>query len=369
MRALILTCNTGGGHNACAKALQQYYLDMGDSCDIADALSFVSEKFSRFMSWGHSTMYRRIPGLFKWGYGFTERHPSTLEENGYAGRLFAMGTEKLYGFIVNGGYENVICTHVFSALLAGNVIRNYSLKIKTCFVATDYTCSPGTSASGLDYYFIPDESLTDEFVSQGIPKEKIIASGIPVKKEFYNKVSKPDAKSKFGIMEDGSHLVMMCGSMGCGPMEELAEALSAKLSDRRELSIVCGTNEKLREELSERYRFHPFIHVLGYVENMSLLLDSADLLLTKPGGLSTTEAAVKALPMVLVNAVAGCEEYNMNFFLGKGGASTADSTEKLAELCRTLMDTPGNLLEMSKSLDDILKKNAAKIIHSKTLYH
>ena len=102
---------------------------------------------------------------------------------------------------------------------------------------------------------------------------------------------------------------------------------------------------------------------------MSLLLDSADLLLTKPGGLSTTEAAVKALPMVLVNAVAGCEEYNMNFFLGKGGASTADSTEKLAELCRTLMDTPGNLLEMSKSLDDILKKNAAKIIHSKTLYH
>ena len=165
-------------------------------------------------------------------------------------------------------------------------------------------------------------------------------------------------------MEDVSHLVMMCGSMGCGPMEDLAEALSAKLGDRIELSIVCGTNEKLRQELSERYRFYPYIHVLGYVEDMSFLLDSAELLLTKPGGLSTTEAAVKALPMVLVNAVAGCETHNMKFFLERKCAATANDTEALAEVCISLLKSPGKLEKMSDELACLCSTDAAELIYS-----
>ena len=362
MRVLILTCNTGGGHNACAKAIQEVFVENGHSCETADAISFVSEKLSKFMDWGHTTMYRHIPKLFRFGYGFAEKHPAMLDDDAAVYKLLTDGTKQLNGFIKAGEFDTVICTHVFSGLLLRQMLKEYPMKLKTAFVGTDYTCSPGTARSELDYYFIPAESLKEEFIEQGVPVKKIVASGIPVRNEFYAQGDKAKAKRKLGIDPHHTHLLMMCGSMGCGPLEKLTKLLSGSMTNTMELSIVCGTNEKLKEELIEKFGETPSIHIYGFVRDISTMMDSADLYLTKPGGLSTTEAAAKGLPMVFINAVAGCEEYNLNYYVRLGGAVTADSPEELAQLCLNLMGNPNRLAQLQAALKVLPKQNAAQFI-------
>ena len=350
MRVLILSCNTGGGHNACGEAIRQAFETAGDTCVSADALQFTSNKLSKFVSWGHTTMYRRIPKLFRFGYGYAENHPKMMQEDAAVVKLLTGGAEQLHSFLATGGYDAVICTHVFSGLLLRKALELYPMPIKTAFVATDYTCSPGVANSELGVYFIPDAALAEEFIAAGVPGGKLVASGMPVLSQFYTRGDKEKAKMAFGIKPDNTHLVMACGSMGCGPMKQLTEALSQWLEPNWEISVVCGTNQRLRQELEQKYERYPNIHVHGFVKDMSALMDSADLYLTKPGGLSTSVALAKALPMVLIDAVAGCEAYNLRHFTAMGGAVTASSIEELTQLCVELMKDPQRRSEMETAL-------------------
>ena len=350
MRVLILSCNTGGGHNACGEAIRQAFEVTGDTCVSADALQFTSNKLSKFVSWGHTTMYRRIPKLFRFGYGYAENHPKMMREDATVVRLLTGGAEQLHSFLVTGGYDAVICTHVFSGLLLRKALELYPMPIKTAFVATDYTCSPGVANSKLDVYFIPDAALAEEFIAAGVPGGKLVASGMPVLSQFYTRGDKEKAKQALGIEPDNTHLLLMCGSMGCGPMKQLTEDLSQRLEPNWEISVVCGTNHKLRRELEQKYENQPNINLHGFVQDMSALMDSADLYLTKPGGLSTSEALAKALPMVLIDAVAGCEGYNLRHFTAMGGAVTVSSIEELTELCVELMKDPQRRSEMETAL-------------------
>lgn len=350
MRVLILSCNTGGGHNACGEAIRQAFEAAGDTCVSADALQFTSNKLSQFMSWGHTTMYRRIPKLFRFGYGYAENHPKMMHEDAAVVKLLTGGAEDLHSFLVTGGYSVVICTHVFSGLLLRKALELYPIPIKTAFIATDYTCSPGTANSELDVYFIPDATLAEEFIAAGVPGGKLVACGMPVLSQFYIRGDKEKAKEAFNIKPNNTHLLLMCGSMGCGPMKQLTEDLSQRLEPNCEISVVCGTNQKLFRELEQKYDSYPNIHIHGFVQDMSSLMDSADLYLTKPGGLSTSEALAKALPMVLIDAVAGCESYNLRHFTEMGGAATAPSVEDLTVLCLELLRDPQRRWKMETAL-------------------
>lgn len=364
MRVLILTCSTGGGHNSCAAAIGEVFEKYGHYCETKDSLSFVSGGFANFMSKGHSLLYRRFPFLFKAGYGFAEEHSAVMEKGSAAYKLLTKGAERLCDFIAEGGFDTVLCVHVFSGMILNEALLNRpELKIKTAFIATDYTCSPGVAIFDYDRVFIPDNSLKDEFINNDVPAEKLVPSGIPVRKKFCRISSRTEAKLAFGISPEHKHLLIMCGSMGCGPLGKIMECLSKKLPKDIEITAVCGNNKKLRKKLYDKYKNNKNIHILGYVEDIPLLMESADLYLTKPGGLSTTEAAVKALPMVLINAVGGCEEHNMEYFLSIGGASTANTPEALTKKCLMLLRSERKLGKMSDSLKKCRKPSAAGEIY------
>lgn len=336
----------------------------GENCQIRDGLSFLSETASRFVSGWHTRLYRYLPGLNQSSYQFWEKHPAMFEEKSVIYRLLADGSERLGRYIRQEGYEAVICTHVFPAVMVTDMLRRYPALLATGFVATDYTCSPMTKDSRMDRYFIPDASLTAEFVCETIPEDRIVSCGIPVREEFYRQEEKRKAREAFGIRQDSRHLLMMCGSMGCGPMMEMAKLLAKQMSPGQELSIVCGSNRSLQKKLLHRFEGWQQIHVWGFVDNMSLLMDSADLYLTKPGGISTSEAAVKQLPMVLIDAVAGCEAYNLRFFTGLGGAQAASNPKQTAKMCCMLLQQEEQLQGMRRKLMEISRQRAAVQIGS-----
>lgn len=351
MKALILTCHTGEGHNSAAAALKDAFDRHNTPCDTADTLGFLSRFVSSCVRRAHEDIYRHIPTAFNVGYRAAEQHPATFRRKSFLYRLLTRGTKKLYALVTEQGYDTIVCTHPFATLLATDLREKHpELSIYCAFVATDYTCCPSVNDGDMDVYCIPDASLADEFIAKGVPGDRLLATGIPVRGTFMTAQSKDDALAAAGLDPSKRHLLLMGGSMGCGPIKELTARLADTLPADVTVTVICGTNRALYRKLARRFADRNGVRVVGFVRNISALMSASDLYLTKPGGISTTEAAAKGLPMVLLHAVAGCEDYNRRFYIERGMAKSAPSTEELCALCVSLLSSPDELAAMRESI-------------------
>ncbi|MEE0968818.1 MAG: glycosyltransferase [Clostridia bacterium] len=355
MKVLVLSCNTGGGHNSAASAIKEVFESHGVRCDVFDTLQLFSEGVSRAISRGHVFVYRHMPSLFGAGYRFEEKHGNKLLY--YTNASIA---DELYKYISENNYDAVICVHVFAELTMTEIRKKYSPDIKMYFVATDYTCSPGVNMGDMDRYFVPI-GLKNEFIRCGIPQDRIVESGIPVRSRFYLRNDKAEAKCSEGYAEDSRNILLMSGSMGAGPIEEITKLLSARMAKEQNLTVVCGSNKRLYDLLmpytSERIR------VYGFTDRISELMDASDVLIGKPGGLSTSEAMTKGLPMICINAVPGCETRNIEFLSEKGYIYRAEDTEELVSLTIWLASDDEVREEMSQRIRKDFSHKASEIIY------
>ena len=362
MNILILSCNTGQGHNSAAKAIKDYFESLGISCDIKDALAYWSEKNSKIISKGHIFIYRNLHKLFGIGYKFEENHPPRDDDTSIMYDLVTKGCRELTIDIKSSDYSYIICTHVFSAMMMTKIRRSGLCDLPTFLTATDYTCSPGVGETEVDGYFIPHADLLGEFLSAGINKSKIIPSGIPVNPKFYDKNSKEYARGMLKLPENKKTVLLMCGSMGCGPIKQLAELLPKVMPQNTHLIAICGSNRRLYTSLIKEQ--NPNITVVGYTSRVPIYMDAADIILTKPGGLSSTEAAVKHLPMIFIDAVPGCETRNLDFFISHKFADTAQGAKALISLTCDYLKDSKKITDMKNRLADNFNDNAAKIIYN-----
>lgn len=348
MKALILTCSTGEGHNSVAAAVQDVFLTHGAQCDIEDALSFLSKRASDTICRWHVRMYRYVPGAWKVGYRFLEQRPASRDRKTMMIRFLSAGAKRLYKKVTEEGYDCLICPHVFAGLMVTKMRRQHpEMTVPACFIATDYTCSPFVANCDMDWFFVPAAQVAPEFTDAGIPAQRLaVIGGVPVRRAFYQRTEKTEARRRMGLPETGRMLLVMCGSMGCGHLDDLAGSVSGRMPEGTFAVVVCGTNEHMRKKLERAFGERDNIHILGYCDEMSLLMDCADLYLTKPGGISVSEAAVKRLPMVLLDAVAGCEEPNLRLFGAMGCAETAEKPEQAAAACLRLLDDGDALARM-----------------------
>ena len=344
MKVLILSCDTGEGHNSAGRALADYFSRRGAQCEMLNALRFYPRALAALISKGHVFIYRKLPLLFGAGYRMEEKHTS---------QLMIKGIEKAAGaltrYILEGGYDAALCVHAFPALMLTKARRSFGLEIPQYFFATDYTCSPSVNETDMDAYFIP-RGTKAEFVACGLSAEKMVESGIPILEAYYAPKDREGARRALNIDPDARLLLLMCGSMGCGPIEELVDTLAGRLGGNARLIAVCGSNKKLYAALQEK-NLPDHIRILGYTNDMRRLMDAADVFLSKPGGLSSTEAMVKRLPMVAIDAVPGCETRNLEFFLSHGYVTTADTVEGLAERALDLLNHPEKADGMRRAME------------------
>ena len=205
MRVLILTCNTGGGHNAVAAALRDSLQRCGASCDVMDGLGFISKKASKFVSKWHTRFYRRYPRLYKAGYMSAEGDKEMDRRDGPVYRYIARGARHLGRTLQSGGYDAVVCVHVIPAMMMTALKQAWSACPVFCFVATDYTCSPTVGACTPDICVIPHQELADEFVSCGIARDTLLPAGIPVRSAFRQRGDRAAARRALGLPETGRH--------------------------------------------------------------------------------------------------------------------------------------------------------------------
>lgn len=350
MKVLILTANTGEGHNQTTKALTDELTASGHVCHSVDSLGFLSEKKSKFLCGWHTRLYRHLPKIASIGYSMIDKDQRPLEKEGrWLYRFFAKGGDKLNKVIVSGGYDTVISVHPFATVIIAGFQQKYKdTKVKTAFVPTDYTCSPGAASGNIDVYFISHESLREMFIKRGIKNEKIVPThGIPVGKEYFNAPTKAEAKKYLGIPENSKAVLLTCGSMGCGPIPKLTRKLLKALPSDVKLFVVCGKNKRLYKKLS-RKKLPENVEIVGYTDKMLYYSSVADVYITKPGGISSTEAAVLGIPTLFVDTVGGCETYNCNFFVKLGSAKTAKKLNDFVKMTLQIIEGDDSLLKQAE---------------------
>lgn len=317
MGILLLSANTGEGHNATARAIMEVYESRQIPCRMEDTLSFLSPGFSKFICDWHIRLYRYGPKLFDFGYRFAEVTADPDEFNPIY-ELLSLGAKKLRDWILEQDFDAIICSHAFAGVMVTEIRRVWGLDIPCYFVSTDYTCHPTVEQCHLDGYFIPTADQVGEFETAGIPKNLLFPYGIPVRQAFYHNLPKQEMREKLGLEQDCVYALLMGGSMGCGPIEKIAKNLVAQLPENAKIIVFCGNNPDLLAAMDRIQS--PQLVSMGFTTNVDEYMDAADLIITKPGGLSSTEAANKGLPMVFFNTIGACESRNFNYFLSKNYA-------------------------------------------------
>lgn len=322
MKVLVLSCNTGEGHNTAGKAIYNKLLQMGVDCDFVDTLSIAGVKVSRAVNNSYVGITTSVPKVFGMMYSIgravSDLNTRHLHINSPVYAANTLYAKKLADFIVKGRYDVAVMPHLFPAECLTSLRRHGLLRIPFICVATDYTCIPFWEETKPDYFVIPHPDLAEDFYSKGIPADRLLPYGIPVSDTFKGKTERSVARAALGLPDDKPILLLMSGSMGFGSLEEMTRALYARFDGNARVIILCGRNQSMKEHLSEVFSDQPDVILQPFTDKVNLFMDAADIVFTKPGGLTSTEAAVKNVLLVHTPPIPGCETINAAFFSSRG---------------------------------------------------
>lgn len=346
MKFLILSTATGQGHNSAAYAVAEFLETRGCRANVLDVLKLKDEAVSKRVSRLYAGVTIHAPRFFHRLYRLGER----VSSPGGRSPIFRLNTlyaDRLYGEICRFRPDAIVCTHIFCAQAVTDLRERYGLKIPAAGIATDYTCIPFWEESSLDGYVIPSPALADEFAAKGIPENKLVPIGIPVRPEFLKCAPKEEARRSFGLAAAHIFLVMG-GSMGYGNLDRIAGALAKTVPDSQ-VVVLCGSNERLLRRMESVRNVIP----MRYTDRVCALMDAADVVLTKPGGLSSTEAVAKRVPTVLTQPIPGCEERNAEFLSARGAAAFSDGTLSAVLAARRLALSPRAARDMERAQERV----------------
>lgn len=236
----------------------------------------------------------------------------------------------------------IICTHPFPSAVISRLKRN-GLKIPLYTVITDYGLHGAWISSGVDQYFVPSSQVQEQMIQFGIPTERIKVSGIPTNPKFWNKRDKRAARAKLGLVDQPT-LLCMGGGLGLGLSEALLNTIKS-YQNRLQILFVTGKNEALYRMLRDKDEFrHPNFHLYPFIDYVDELMDASDLLLSKPGGITCSEAISKSIPMILLEPIPGQEEDNMRYMLehqyGIASAPSEQAQKILDALAENMLAEP-----------------------------
>ena len=324
MKVLILSCNTGGGHNAAAQAIAEAIREHGDCAEVLDYLCLAGNGVSKLVGDGYVEVVKKAPAVFGMAYKLGMAVSKMMKKSPvyYANARMARYLEE---YLQKNPVDAIVMPHLYPAETITYMRRNGVVLPFTVVVMTDYTCIPFWEETDCDYYITPHKKLHPEIVKRGIPEYKLKAFGIPVSGKCRKYIPKEQARSMLGLEQKKKYFLLAAGSMGTKAIVHILELLLAMRSKNENLVVICGSNQKLKKKLQKKYKNRKEVMVVGYTKKMPIYLKACDVIFTKPGGLTSTEAAVSGIPIVHIRPIPGCETENLRFFQ-KSGMSVSRKT-------------------------------------------
>jgi len=317
MNILILSCNTGEGHNAAARAIAESAEKKGHTVSLVDMMSLAGKRVSKIVGGGYINVAKNAPLLFGFAYQLG-RFVSSAKRKSPVYYANALVAKHLAAYLEEHPVDMIITPHLYPAETITYMKRKGMILVKAIAVATDYTCIPFWEETECDYYVVPHEDCVREFVKRGVPEEKLFPYGIPVSAAFEEKANKKRVRKKLKLPVWGNLYLIMSGSMGFGKVKLFSKELAAYIEKEDYIVIVCGNNEALRKSLQKKFEGNDQVRIIGFTKHVADYMSAADVIYTKPGGLSSTEALMKNLPIVHTAPIPGCETRNRIFFRKHG---------------------------------------------------
>jgi processive 1,2-diacylglycerol beta-glucosyltransferase len=336
-RVLVLTASYGSGHNEAARCVAAEVARRGAEPVVVDHFrDLVHPLFDRATRAAYHAMLRRAPALWGLAYNLGDRLASDSPLTFGASRV---GTEKLAALLERLAPAAVVTVHATPAVAMATLAREGRCVPPHTTVVTDFVAHSQWIAPGIDRYCVAAEEVGHELVARGIPRERVVVTGVPVRAEFAEAPDPRGARRSLGLPADVPVVLAMAGSRGAlGRLPEVADAL---LAARRPVIglLVTGHDRRLRAAL-ERRAAGSASRVFGFVSDVHRLMAAADLVVTKAGGMTLAEAMALEVPLLFYGSLPGQERRNERFASAAGVALVARHRADLGRLLERALREP-----------------------------
>jgi processive 1,2-diacylglycerol beta-glucosyltransferase len=369
MKVLILHASTGAGHKRAAEALGKAFALENKNAEVAvrDILDFTSPVFKKTYARGYLEVVRKAPALWGFMYARSDKkaqHPSHKKIRAIFNEINAGAFIK---FCKDFNADIAVCTHFMPVEILARRFGRRLRDVPLFCVVTDFAVHSLWIVQNVDCYYVATEDARRQLVRKGQPAQNIRITGIPIDPVFSQRDTAENARRKLAIDPALPAILLLSGGFGIGPAAELIRSFG-QVDVHCQLLVVAGANDKLKKEaIAAATGLKIPAKVFGFVDNIHELMDASDLVISKPGGLTTSEVLAKAKPMIVVDPIPGQEQRNCEYLLEAGAAVRLYEPEDAPYKVQEILADPARLARMQQSARDISHPNAGKEIASDIL--
>ena len=369
-KVLVLSASAGAGHMRAADAVESAIVEMGAGQEVrhVDTLTYTNKLFRHLYSKAYLEMVNKTPEVLGWLYDHLDK-PWKNERQRLA--LDKLNTRPFVKMLKEYQPEIIVCTHFLPAEIISWLRAKERIKSRQAIVVTDFDVHAMWLCHHYEHYFVALEETRVHMEKLGIPKEKLTVSGIPIDPVFSLEKDKREMRDKHQLRQDVLTILLSAGGFGVGPMEHIVQSL-AEMRGPAQVVALCGRNEELQERIERMAQGFAeggrvSIRPVGFTKEMDEYMSASDILLGKPGGLTTSEALAKGLVFVIVNPIPGQEERNSDHLLEMGVAIRCNNLPALAYKIDRLISDTSRFSAMQSNARHLARPNAAREIVAKLL--
>jgi processive 1,2-diacylglycerol beta-glucosyltransferase len=359
MKIVIACTSAGAGHLKAAQALYNYFQSQDHDPEIVlvDVLEESDFIFENFYSRAYSFMVNHAQWLWSLIFDLTSRKNLQNVLTRVRTLNNRINTGVFRNFLIQYKPEVIISTHYLPSNLASNLKKKGLISSKLVTVVTDFGVHPFWVYDRTDLYAVASEASRQELLKLGVQDGKIKVTGIPVDPKFSLEFNKNKLREKFGLDPEKFTVLVVTGSFGIGPIEEIIELLQGQV----QVLAVCARNKRAFSRLSARN--YPGVKVFGFVDNIDELMAISDLIVTKPGGLSISELLSMELVPVFISAIPGQESRNIEILSEYGIGEWAKNPGRVKEIVLDYLGSPQKLKIVKDRIAGMRKPFASQEIY------
>jgi processive 1,2-diacylglycerol beta-glucosyltransferase len=369
-KVLVLSASAGAGHIRAAQAIERAIKEMGAAHEVRhiDTLEYTNKLFRTLYSKAYIEMVNSTPEVLGWLYDYLDR-PWQRERRRLA--IDKLNTRPFVKMLQQYQPDITICTHFLPSEIISWLKAKERLTNPQAIVVTDFDVHAMWLCHHYEHYFVALPETRAHMEKLGIPADKLTVSGIPIDPIFAQQKDKQEMRAKHGLKPDRITILVSAGGFGVGPVEHLMKSL-LELKHPAQVIAICGRSEELKSRLDIVAQHIPLdsqvtLKVVGFTTEMDEYMSAADILLGKPGGLTTSEALAKGLVFVIVNPIPGQEERNSDHLLEEGVAIRCNNLPTLAYKLDHLLDDQARFANMQANALKMARPRAAYDIVNKLL--
>lgn len=371
-RILLLSASSGAGHTRAAQAVEKAFKEANNEAGVereirhVDTLEYTNKVFRHLYSKAYIELVSKRPEVSGWFYDILDT-PWKNERRRLA--LDKLNTRPFVKLLHEFQPDLVVCTHFLPAEIVSWLKAKERIATRQAIVVTDFDVHAMWLCHHYEQYFVAIDESRAYLEALGIAPRKITVSGIPIDPDFAIQKDKQEMRLKHGLAPDRTTILLSAGGFGVGSVDRLITSLFP-LQHKAQVVALCGRNKDLEERIARLAadmdsQATVMVKPVGYTQDMDEFMSASDLVLGKPGGLTTSEALAKGLVFVIVNPIPGQEERNSDHLLEAGAAIRCNNLVTLPYKLDGLLARPARLAAMQANAYKMSRPNAARDIVKK----